>query len=281
MPISRHSIDDLGFVEESFERTLRKLSPFSDDARITGEHFDLLLSNAWFAGAYGSALNGKSAEVGHSIRLAADASACVFAATSRAQSKPLLDGQPLANLKRSDESTMYASRWIQAFFLNSLCRSTDNLDILCGVPLDVLRGSSTQGPDFRDAFTDAIQRFWTGREGVVDLLIEAMEKTDPDKYRLLKPEWVLHFDVPQIHLFSLVVSEDPEAAAGLAKALELHKGYWSKTEDRRMDPDGFLAINLLGLAAMAYDRNIPFDVDSEYLPMSLVDGSFLKQQPTN
>lgn len=274
--ISRHEISNRALVQERFDLYQDDVAYFWDVCSKDGDGFEFLWNNAPPAAANGSVLGGKHADIGRAIRLAADAGACMFAAVSTKPAELRLGNRRVSGAKRTDESLMYSSRWMDAFFLNCLCRNLDNLNLLCGVPLSVLKASSTVGQEFRAIFADAILRYWNDRDGVVKLLIEAMEKTDPDKYELVKPEWVLHLDVHQIKLFAEALNHDPNFGTTLKSALELHKAYWSKTEERRMDSDGFLAFNLLGLAAMAYDRSLPIDIDSEYLPMDLVDGSFLQ-----
>jgi len=278
--IARHSISNPVLSQERFDRAFGEIAWLSDHCSKEGTHFDVLMGPALMGARDGSTIAGKSADVGKAIRIAADAAACIFAAVSTNRVPLSLDGKPIPKVEQSDQSTMNTSRWLSAFFLNCLCRNLDNLNLLCSVPLCVLQESSTKEPQYRDLFATAIHRYWNNEDGIPKLLIEAMEKTDPDRYELVSPEWTLHLDVPQIKLFMQAVSHDAHFGKTVELALNLHKAYWSKNAkdeyDRPMDPDGFLAINLLGLAAMAYDRDLSVDIDSEYLPMYLVDGSFLR-----
>jgi hypothetical protein len=210
------------------------------------------------------------------LRIAAESSACTFAAASEVQVKPKLEGVELEQIARSDESMMDATNWNKAFFLNALCRNIEGLRILCGVPIAVIGGSSTTGPTCRLVFSGVLRLFLGGNPRTSQFLSQAMEATDPDKHDLMAPEWVLHFDTHQINLLGQVMARSDDFEERLANALEVHKEYWSKTKDRRMDPNGFLAIELMGIAAFAYDRGMRFEIESEYLPMYLVSGQFLK-----
>lgn len=69
------------------------------------------------------------------------------------------------------------------------------------------------------------------------------------------------------------LSKDPQFAESIVRAAECHKEYWTSTEELSCDWDGFLSIPLLGAAALAYDRQIPFRVDCDYVPMRLVSGN--------
>ncbi len=67
----------------------------------------------------------------------------------------------------------------------------------------------------------------------------------------------------------------------LERALLAHRAFWTQpatpddfTEDRREDPDGFLALAPLGLACLAHDRGIPIDVESDYIPRWIVRGEW-------
>ncbi|NJN81174.1 MAG: immunity 49 family protein [Caldilineaceae bacterium] len=57
----------------------------------------------------------------------------------------------------------------------------------------------------------------------------------------------------------------------LYAALQRHADYWEQIENR-YDPTGFLALNLLGLSALAGERGLETEVDSPYLPHYLVEG---------
>jgi hypothetical protein len=51
-----------------------------------------------------------------------------------------------------------------------------------------------------------------------------------------------------------------------------HERCWTSTEELCQDWDGFIVYGLPALAGMAYDYGIPFRVQSDYLPLSLVQG---------
>ncbi|MEU8626683.1 immunity 49 family protein [Streptomyces sp. NPDC048669] len=59
----------------------------------------------------------------------------------------------------------------------------------------------------------------------------------------------------------------------LAEALELHRAYWGSPE-RADDIAGFLALGPLAVACLAHDAGFPIEVESEYLPVRLLDRSW-------
>lgn len=83
---------------------------------------------------------------------------------------------------------------------------------------------------------------------------------------------MLNIDVQIVRLLFYTLEGTEEFEGALAHALELHKKYWSKGKQRTRDHRGFLPIELNGICAIAHDRGINFDVQSEYLPPVLVNG---------
>lgn len=90
---------------------------------------------------------------------------------------------------------------------------------------------------------------------------------------------VKYLSGPRLDLLPPLVDRDAIGfEAALDRALEAHKEYWSKTAKRRKDPEGFVALDLTALAALAWDRGLRFQVDSDYLPWSWVTGELFARQ---
>jgi hypothetical protein len=210
------------------------------------------------------------------LRLSAQAHAALFAAAGVLPvTVPLGDDEPVTYTKAPDESTVDAYTWIEGFLLAALCRDTASLELLCRAPVGLIRRSSTRNPEYRYVFLEALRAFWLEDADPGTLAVHAMHLTDPDRDDIHSRNYTLFIDVHLIRLFFFVHAKDPDFADGLVVALRDHKEYWSNKERSHLS-DGFLARNLLGLAALAYDRGIPFEVDSEYLPMWLVTGEAFK-----
>ncbi|WP_071529229.1 Imm49 family immunity protein [Gemmata obscuriglobus] len=52
--------------------------------------------------------------------------------------------------------------------------------------------------------------------------------------------------------------------------------YWSSTESRRNDMEGWVSLSLTAVAALAWDRGLRFRVESDYLPWSWVTGELFQ-----
>lgn len=174
-----------------------------------------------------------------------------------------------------DESTIYASRWIEAYYLCALCREEELVASLCQTPTNLLRRSTTRDQEFRYVLVDAIKAFAMRAGDAESQLLAVLKTIEIGRRSLRKPSWVLLLDKPAVELLlHLQRGDDKAFAAALPRAVKAHKKYWTKTEKRRLDWNGFLSIPLLGISALAYDRGFRFDVESEYLPMRLVRGEF-------
>ncbi|MCR3748753.1 immunity 49 family protein [Lentzea californiensis] len=174
-----------------------------------------------------------------------------------------------------------AGNWLRALWLAMICREKPRVDVLASVPEEVLRGSGADFDDYVYHWVKALQLYWRGEDGVVDALLAAMQGTEPDALRVAAPELVLELLYPPIELFYLFTQRDEaKFNDSLVRALELHQRFWTKDEDRRGDPNGFVSFPLLAIAALAKDAGMTIDVESEYLPKTLLDGNWVGEFPT-
>lgn len=86
-----------------------------------------------------------------------------------------------------------------------------------------------------------------------------------------------------IALKSLVDDNEAEFNQNLIKAIKAHQEVWSqkKALNRGGTPlcrsnEGFLSWECTALAAMAYDKGWKLEVESDYMPSFMVDGSINK-----
>ncbi len=86
-----------------------------------------------------------------------------------------------------------------------------------------------------------------------------------------------------IALKSLVADNEAEFNQNLIKAIKAHQEVWSqkKALNRGGTPlcrsnEGFLSWECTALAAMAYDKSWKLEVESDYMPSFMVDGSINK-----
>ncbi len=174
-----------------------------------------------------------------------------------------------------------AGNWLRALWLAMICRERSRVVMLASVPEELLRGSGANYDDYVYQWVKALQIYWREEDGLVDTLLAAMEGTEPSALRVAEPELVAQLLYPPIELFYLFTQRDEaKFNDSLVRALELHHRFWTKDEDRRTRSDGFISLPLLAIAALAKDAGMTVDVESEYIPKTLVDGRWVGEFPT-
>lgn len=173
-----------------------------------------------------------------------------------------------------------AAAWTTAFYLAVVCREKDRLTALCHVPVSLLRDSGARCDEFEYAWVETLQTYWLGGPDLGAKLVAAVDGTDPEAIALSDPETVAKLLYPPIEMFHRLVRQDHAGFnRALVEALQWHKEYWS-TEDNAIQATGLVALAPLAIACFAYDAGFPIDVESEYLPIALLERSWAGEFPT-
>lgn len=159
-----------------------------------------------------------------------------------------------------------------------MCLDEGSFHGLLEVTPDIWRSSTSVFPEHEYLFAEAVLATLRGRKDTADMVIAAMEATNPDIHPLppSAAPTTLNLSVPIIHAFWCAAATNARKTfeEALTLAIVRHKDYWEK----QRGPDafqGFLSLNLLGIAALAYDKGHSFNVDSVYVPFNLVRGEGL------
>ncbi|MEU9120038.1 immunity 49 family protein [Streptomyces sp. NPDC048506] len=173
-----------------------------------------------------------------------------------------------------------AGNWLTTLWFVIICRDQARMDTMCQVPLDLLRASGAEGDEYVYHWVDSLQTYWREEPRLAEKLTATIEMSHPDIATIAPREHLQCILYPPIHLFYQFMRKDHEGFnQALAEALELHKAYWSR-EDHSDDIAGYLALGPLAMACLAYDAGIPIEVESEYLPIRLLDRSWLGEFDT-
>lgn len=173
-----------------------------------------------------------------------------------------------------------AGNWLTSLWLVLVCRDQQRMDQLCQVPLDLLRASGAEGDEYVFHWVDALQTYWQERPGLPEKLTAAIEQSHPDIATIAPRDLLQLVLYPPINLFYKFFRKDHDGFnEALVKALELHKTYWNAPE-RAGDIAGLLALGPLAVACLAYDAGFPIEVESDYLPIRLLDGSWVGEFDT-
>ncbi|MEU1451104.1 immunity 49 family protein [Streptomyces avermitilis] len=179
------------------------------------------------------------------------------------------------------QSTADAGNWLTAFWLAVICREQERMTQLCEIPLERLRSPEGQYDEYIYHWVDTLQTYWLRRPGLVEKLTATFEASDPTVARVAPRDLLQGVLYPPINLFYHFVRRDEAGfSPALVEALKLHQVYWTLNEERATDIDGSIALGPLAIACLAYDGEIPIEVESEYLPKHLLQHSWLGEFPT-
>ncbi|MBN6041231.1 immunity 49 family protein [Amycolatopsis sp. 195334CR] len=174
-----------------------------------------------------------------------------------------------------------AVNWLTALYLAMICRDRPRLDLLAGISLNLLRESSYEYDEFLYSWVHALQIHWRGEENLIDTVLEAMSGTDPEGLHRFQAAPVLQQYYPPMELFyRFTQRENAGFNDSLANALDLHKRYWTAEEERVRDPEGFVALGPLAIACLAHDAGVTIEVESDYLPIHLLEGTRVGEMST-
>lgn len=223
--------------------------------------------------SWGAALNLGRAELFPIMRLEAQVLTALFLVAASGGKKVRVqigDASVEYEGKAIQVSAASHSRWVRAFFLSAACRDRGLLEALCHIPADISKTPTSKSPEFYPLWVETLQMFIRGDNNTSKKLIAALKATDPKRPDISDAEYVLNIVVPQMHLFYNLISEDTDKfRERLNIAVQDHKNYWTKSEKRSKNPDGFLACNIIGLCAIAVDKGFDLKFDSEYVASEL------------
>ncbi|MEN3583836.1 immunity 49 family protein [Streptomyces sp. ZYX-F-203] len=174
-----------------------------------------------------------------------------------------------------------AGNWITAFWLAIVCRDQHRMTQLCEIPLDLLRASGAEYDEYIYHWVDALQAYWLERPGLVDKLTAAIESSYPEVARITERDLLEKILYQPINLFHRFLRQDHDGFnQALVESLQLHKAYWTATEERDESVEGYLALGPLAIACLAYDAGFPIGVESDYLPGELLNRAWLGEFET-
>ncbi|GAA2519120.1 immunity 49 family protein [Streptomyces longisporus] len=175
----------------------------------------------------------------------------------------------------------HAGNWLNAFWLACVCREKKRMTELCQFPVSRLRQADGVLDEYIYDWVEALQAYWLKRPEFGDKLVAAVEGTDPAALRHAPRDGVLQIMYPPMNLLTQLARGDQERFnAELAKAVEWHKEYWTRDEDRELTTEGLVALGPLAVSCLAVQAGFTITVESEYLPKHLLEGAWVNEFPT-
>ncbi|MCE3034627.1 Imm49 family immunity protein [Streptomyces sp. CMSTAAHL-2] len=168
--------------------------------------------------------------------------------------------------------------WTTAFYLAAICRERDRITALCQVPMSLLRENGSRWEEYHYAWIESLRAYWLGSQDLGEKLVAAVDGTDPEA--VTDPETVGKLLYPPMEMFHRLIRKDHAGFnQALANALQWHKEYWSE-ESRTFQASGLVALAPLAIACFAYDAGIAIEVESDYLPIALLERNWCGEFPT-
>jgi hypothetical protein len=230
---------------------------------------------AMAAAAFGSASEMEHDRILRAFRIEAQAGAALFDLALRpGETCTYRLGERIVSLRSlvAHEYTLPLD-WCNAYASSCIVRDTSSTRRLATVPADVLRRStSVMDVDaYNFTLVEGLRALELCDPRARDLLSRACEAAGSE-HAQVSPEWAHYLGQPLATLALCIVDREVDAIHdALVWALEQHRAFWGKTDrptrrPRSEDPFGVIARWPLGLACLAYDRGIPIDVESSYIP---------------
>jgi hypothetical protein len=168
---------------------------------------------------------------------------------------------------------VHPGSWLSAFYLAVVCRERDRITALCRVPLSLLRENGSQFDEFEYAWIDTLQTYWLGGPDLVPKLVAAVDGTEAEAVTDRETAGKLLY--PPMEMFHRFIRKDN---AGF-NALQWHKEHWTD-ESRAEMISSLVALAPLAIACLAHDAGVPIEVESEYMPATLLDRNWCGEFPT-
>jgi hypothetical protein len=222
-------------------------------------------------------LDPESPQVWRWLRVGSQAAEAIFAgamATGDHIEVRIGEGSPTRVPSAVTPDLHDVGNWTDGFLMATICREKEVVDSLCRVPIELLRRSTTRGLEHTYLFVQALQSYCRRGQDSAEWAQAALRATEDRSIPSPTLNTTRELSRPAIEvLLRLIGGRGELLNESLTRALELHREFWGRSEDKARDPSGYFSLRLTGLAALAHDAGIPITVESDYLPMALVRGN--------
>lgn len=207
------------------------------------------------------------------LHLVSDLGVALFqrAMVSRESTVALSIGGKQYEVKGASSYYNSAPRWGLAAGAAMTLRHQQALTSLCAFDVQNWGGSYDR---YHELYAEAVMAYVAGRDNCEQRLSDAAAAADEAQSM---PERGRRLGVPLINLAQAVVAKDAAAFnTRLETGLNWYRTLYSRPPDNQ-DATGVVPLRYLGWAARAHDLGLRCEVKSDYLPASLVEGTFANQ----
>ena len=274
--VQRHPIDSKPFREVTPKRNARLVEYFAGDPPSGQSELDWLATTGLNALMSNSLFAPEGREMWTAARAVAQGAAGTFAGGTSSARVSVPFGDKKVEIDPFPEFVNASpSEWLEGWYCAILAREAVCLELLARVPDEIFRVSRVESATAHEPWRGALIAYYRGQDPTA-LAKRALFLCEPAQLakqvnRLLLPDvaklWAARFEM-MLPLFH----KDAEGFnRALANALEEHKKFCSPKSERER-ASNFLATAPAALCALAHDAGMPIEVESEYLPMTLIQG---------
>ena len=243
--------------------------------------FHLVAKNVYLTGAV---VDPSATAVAEALRHGCQALAALVGietSTGATYTYQLGDGPPATVPLPPDSRFLDLTIWDRAFQLGLISRQPDLIESLFrpGVAA-IARACGLTEDDDNVPFIELARQLWHSPHFKLYPALEACEAVAERCAAKPRPGGLYVQCVTQPYLTAIRALAGGDAAginAAFTAALKGHKRYWSSTKKLRQDVAGYVSLPLTSLAALAYDRGVRIDVESDYLPRPWVTGEVFRR----
>jgi hypothetical protein len=226
----------------------------------------------------------KSEVTWQSYATAAQVGAALFASANSSNDtiQAAIAGSPRNIASTGPQPYADAATWADAFWLAVICRDRDMANMLADIPISLLRASGAACDRYIYDWVEALQTYWHGDpdQTLGDKLATAVEGCAPSALRITEAEQALKIVHPPMNLFYRLILMDQEGfTTTLGEALELHKSFYTKTEEPAGEIQGLVPLQILAITCLGYEVGLSIETESNYIPLHLVQGAWLNNLP--
>ncbi|MDN4015077.1 immunity 49 family protein [Chryseobacterium gambrini] len=178
---------------------------------------------------------------------------------------------------------------LKALSMATIARDKEKQKIIADSPLYLweMKDENLNNGNFVTCFLLLMKEYYSNKTFNEELFEKSQQYVILNKSEIgpdIKQKfWIYYMNEFLIALKSLVADNEAEFNQNLIKTIKAHQEVWSqkKALNRGGTPlcrsnEGFLSWECTALAAMAYDKGWKLEVESDYIPGFMVDGSINK-----
>lgn len=254
--------------EDALESTLAK----SDLTVRDAEH---LVDVGVDAAGLRNSVDPSSDRVVRSLRTAACGAAALFALAGASPGQQISlrfpDGRDRLLTSSGWTDSANSTLWGRGFFAAMASREYEALEVLAGIPMALLRRSTTGTQEWQYLRFEAFAAFARRDPDALEREVVALKAADPDQAPRGFKNYILDIASADLALLYEVMTRNQAGFdKALVTALKGHKHYYNRGVSKN-DILGQLALSPLALCVVAKDAGMSINVESDYIPRSVID----------